>query len=168
MRRLIRWAAASFALLATTAAIAATAVPSAAGDPAPTGYFVIGDLSATANAHVTFWGAQWWKENSLSSESTRPPFKGYALTVDHATCTFFATRTGNSTPPPDPPLQLSDEGAITVLVTDSVWQEGPVIKGRIKGFAHVVPDAGYDDNPGHEGTGLYLGSFPCVGDAGEL
>jgi hypothetical protein len=166
MKRLIRWAAASCALLASVGAIAATVVPSAAGDTAPGGYFAIGDLNATANAHVTFWGAQWWKKNSVST-GNRAPFKGYALTVDMSTCTFFSTRTGNSTPPPEPPLQTED-GVITVIVTDSVWQEGPVIKGSIKALAHVRVDSAYDDNPGHEGTGEYLGSFPCVGDTGEL
>ena len=31
-----------------------------------TGSFVIGDQSANVGSTVTFWGAQWWKDNDLS------------------------------------------------------------------------------------------------------
>jgi hypothetical protein len=163
MRSLKRW---SFPLLALLAMIAATVVPSAASDPLPTGMFAIGDVDAVEGAEVTFWGSQWWKENDVSSDQKRPPFKGYARTVDATTCSF-TTRTGNSTPPPDPPLG----SVITVLVTSEVTQSGSVISGKISGFALISTEGGYDDNPGHWGTGTIIAVQPCVvggGGGGDL
>jgi hypothetical protein len=152
MRKLKRWLIPSLALLGTTAAIATAVVPSAAGDTLP-GMFVIGDGDAASGTNVTFWGAQWWKDNSVEG-STRQPFKGFALDVDETTCTF-STRTGNSTPPPDT-LTTDEYGQITVIVTDSVVQTGDVISGTIIGFVLVNPNGGYDDNPGHYGTGTVV------------
>ena len=43
------------------------------------GAFVIGDLSMSGT--VTFWGAQWWKANSLSGGSAPSSFKGFARTL---------------------------------------------------------------------------------------
>jgi hypothetical protein len=157
MKQLSRWALTSLAVLATTVALSAAFVPTAVGDPAPTGFFAIGDGSASVGAHVTFWGAKWWKQNDVSSKKTRPSFKGYAGTFDPATCSF-TTRTGNSTPPPDPPV----DGVITVLVASSVTQDGPVINGTVSGSALVAVDEGYDDNPGHEGTGTVLAVSNCT------
>jgi hypothetical protein len=151
MRKLKRWLLPSLALLGTIAAIATAVVPSAAGDPLP-GMFVIGDGDAAQGTNVTFWGAQWWKDNAVEG-STRQPFKGYALTADDTTCSFTA-RTGNSTPPPDGPLPAQ----INVIVTDSVTQSGDVISGTIVGFVLVDTSAGYDDNPGHYGTGTVVSS----------
>ena len=38
------------------------------------GTFVVGNQSATGS--VTFWGAQWWKRNSLSGGAAPAAFKG--------------------------------------------------------------------------------------------
>ena len=121
---------------------------------------------AVVGAHVTFWGAQWWKENDLSTDATRPSFKGWATNVDRTTCTF-TTRTGDSPPPPDGPLSGVD---ITVLVTSNVTQSGWTISGTITGFAPIATDPGYADNPGHDGTGVVLGFTPCgaSGSGGDL
>jgi hypothetical protein len=166
MRKLLRWLGPSLALVGTTVVVATAFVPTAAGDGA--GNFVIGDLSARVNATVTLWGAQWWKENDLTTEDTRPPFKGYALNVDVDNCSF-STRTGNSTPPPDPPLGAR----IVTIVTDQVRQSGSVIYGSIVRFALVETSAGYDDNPGHEAVGKVITVWDCEpvhggGDPGEL
>jgi len=147
MKRLKHWLFPPLALLGVTVAITAAVVPAASGDPLPTGMFAIGDGDAQMGTQVTFWGAQWWKDNAVEG-STRQPFKGYALNVDQTTCTF-TTRTGNSTPPPAPPVGSE----ITVLVTDSVIQTGDVISGTIVGFVRISTNGGYDDNPGHYGTG---------------
>jgi hypothetical protein len=150
MKKLLRWLGPSLALLGTTVSVAIAVVPTAAGDD-PAGRFVLGNESALIDAEVTLWGAQWWKENDLSTDSTRPPFKGYALDVDEANCTF-STRTGNSTPPPDPPLGA----VIKTIITDQVHQDGSVIYGTIVGFAWVRTTGSYDDNPGHEATGTVI------------
>jgi hypothetical protein len=157
MRTVKRWVFPSFALLGITVAIAAAAVPGAAGDTAPAGKFVIGDASAIEGAQVTFWGAQWWKENEVSNDETRPSFKGYATNVDPTTCTF-STRTGNSPPPPDDPLPTTLE----MLVTSGVTQSGSVISGTITAYAIVAIDPGYQDNPGHAGTGTVLDVVSCT------
>ena len=168
MRRLTRWALPTAALLATTVAVATALVPAAAGDTAPAGNFVIGDTTLSRTNHVNFWGSQWWKNNQVSSNTTRPPFKGYAASVDLTACTF-TSRTGNSTPPPDAPIG----DTITVLVTTKVTQDGDVINGTVIGFAQVAVDPGYDDNPGHWGRAAPSSrtrpaSQAAVGGPGEL
>ena len=45
---------------------------------ATTSNFVVGDGNATLGTHVTFWGAQWWKLNSLSGGTAPAAFKGFA------------------------------------------------------------------------------------------
>src|SRR5262245_55487983 len=90
----------AFAVLGTAAAFAAVLVPVAGADT--TSGFGIGNEDARLNAHVMFWGAQWWKQNELSTDATRSSFKGWATTVDRTTCSF-TTRTGDSPPPPDGP-----------------------------------------------------------------
>jgi hypothetical protein len=159
MKSLARWVLPSLALLGTTVAVATALVPAAAGDSLPTASFAIGDLNATANSPVTFWGAQWWKENQLSNGTAPPAFKGYALTVDSVNCTFTA-RPGNSSPPPDGPLPP----VITVLVTNSVSKSGSTISGNVTGFVKVATNDGYEPNPGHPGTGTVTADdfVPCV------
>ncbi len=98
MIRVMRCAFPSLALLGAIGAMAVAAVPAAAGDPLPTAAFAIGDLSASLNAPVTFWGAQWRKDNQVSSGVAPPSFTGYAVDVDPTACTF-TTAPGNSAPP---------------------------------------------------------------------
>ena len=50
------------------------------------------------NTDVTFWGAQWWKENEVSTDATWPSFKGWATNVDMDACKF-STRTGTARRP---------------------------------------------------------------------
>src|SRR5262249_14739614 len=101
----------------------------------------------------------------LSTEITRPSFKGWATSVDTTKCTF-TTRTGDSPPPPDGPIPQY----ITAVVTSQVTQSGSVIDGTVKAFALIKVDPGYDGNPGHEGTGIVLDLLSCTasGSGGEF
>ena len=156
MRRVTRWLFPSVALVGVVAAVAVAGVSAAAGDPAPTGKFVIGDQSATLGAQVQLWGAQWWKADAVSGGKAPSSFKGWATKVDMTTCTF-TTRPGNSPPPPDAPL----DPVMTMLVTSSVKKHGPVITGTISATATVETDPGYDDNPGHAATGTVTDLLSC-------
>jgi hypothetical protein len=122
--------------------------------------FVIGDVSAaTAGAHVTFWGAQWAKDNTLSGGVAPSAFKGLALSTDAMNCQFM-TGPGNSVDPPDA-LQPGD---VLVLVASSVNKSGSTISGTFTGMVTVRPDPGYAGDPGHAGTGVIDGaSMPCAG-----
>jgi hypothetical protein len=162
MRRFTRWVLPSSAALATTVTLVAVAIPAAGADPdpvplpVPASAFVVGDDSAIVNQQVSFWGAQWWKESVISSGETHASFKGWATEIDNVNCTF-TTRPGNSPPPPDGPLP----DVMLVAVTTSVTKSGPVISGSIQRYAVVETNPGYDDNPGHEGTGKVVGFQPC-------
>ena len=128
------------------------------GDCSPAGgMFVIGDGNATVGSTVTFWGAQWWKLNSLSGGSAPASFKGFALCVA-TDGRSFTTVPGNSPPPPDGPLPA----CINVLVASSVQKSGPTISGTVTGSVLVQTNPGYEGNPGHEGTGK------VVSDCGPL
>lgn len=151
------------AALAITGSIvvgAAVAGP-AVGDSLPTAAFAIGDGNASLNSSVTFWGSQWWKDNQVSTAAAPAAFKGYAVTVDPASCRF-TTAPGNSAPPPDGPLS----SVITVLVTNSVTKSGPTISGSITEFAVVQTNPGYGSDPGHAGTGTVIDLIPCGGSGG--
>jgi hypothetical protein len=170
MRRFTRWLLPSSAVLATTVALAVFAIPAGADPdpvplPLPTSAFAVGEGSAIANQLITFWGAQWWKENYMSSHETHASFKGWAMEIDNVNCTF-TTRPGNSPPPPDGELPAK----MLVAVTTSVTKSGPVISGKILWYAVVETNPGYDDNPGHEGTGTVVGFQNCGpdGSGGEL
>ncbi len=134
-----------------------------ASPPSPNGVlgvdqaFVIGNGDAGIGQHVTFWGAQWWKDNTLAvagapSDVTAPAsFKGFAANLDSSTPldVQFTTRTGNSSNPPPGPLPAE----MCVLVADIVVQSGSTISGDVVGWALVATDPGYDGDPGHAGTG---------------
>jgi hypothetical protein len=120
------------------------------------GTFVIGNGSDIPGATVEFWGAQWWKLNSVSGESAPPSFKGFAVTVnpDGPCSGTFTTRPGDSS---DPPPTIASE--IPVLVTDDVTKSGAVISGHYSDIVMVSTDPGYGPDPGHPGTGTVLGSI---------
>jgi hypothetical protein len=126
----------------------------ASASPAAAGNFVIGSGNAVVGAHVTFWGAQWWKDNSLAGEGAAPPsFKGFANTVGEPLCgTPWTTDPGNSSDPPEAPLPET----IDVLVTSAVTKSGRVISGNAPGVALVRTEPGYEPDPGHPGTGMVL------------
>jgi len=172
MRSVKRRVLLALAVLGTAAAFAAALVPAAGADT--TSGFAIGDndLQVKVGDHVMFWGAQWWKENDLSTDSTRSSFKGWAMSIDTAKCTF-TTRTGDSPPPPDGPMPPPQ--FITAVVTSKVTQSGYIINGTVSGFALIEVDPGYDGNPGHNGWGTVRGLQSCTvnptgggGGGGEL
>jgi len=142
------------AVAATLSALAALAL---AGPAAAEGSFVIGDGNAAQGNEVTFWGAQWWKLNTLSGGAAPASFKGFADTATPACGERWTTRPGDSSEPPEAPLpQL-----IEVAVSSTITKEGPTISGDTKAVALVLTNPGYGANPGHAGTGTVLG-FVCT------
>ena len=139
------------------AALVATAVAllGAAGGAQASGNFVVGDQNAAVGEHVTFWGAQWWKLNSLSAGLAPASFKGFADEVAATTprCgESWTTDPGNSSDPPEAPLPP----LIEVLVSSSISKHGRVISGNVTAVALVATEAGYGPNPGHAGTGTII------------
>jgi len=148
--------AAVAALMSLIPAVSALAAPPSSSSAQ--GSFVIGDASAQLGAHVTFWGAQWWKDNALSDGVAPASFKGYADVVDPACVAPWTTRPGNSS---FPPATIDD--VIPVLVASHVEKAGPVISGDATELAMVAVDPGYGPNPGHPGTGTVVGLYDCEG-----
>jgi uncharacterized repeat protein (TIGR01451 family) len=117
------------------------------------GSFVIGDQNAAVGTSVTFWGAQWAKENSLSGGSAPRSFKGFAENPTTPSCgASWSADPGNSTPPPDGPLPTF----MAVIVTSSADKSGSTISGNTVHIVIVKTDPGYDANPGHAGTGTVV------------
>lgn len=115
------------------------------------GAFVIGDQSTTGT--VTFWGAQWWKLNSLSGGAAPSAFKGYALNPAAPACGVnWSTDPGNSAPPPAGPLPAY----MAVIVTSSTSKSGSQISGNTTHVVIVQTNPGYDPNAGHAGTGTVV------------
>ncbi len=113
--------------------------------------FVIGDLNAVVGQSVTFWGASWSKENSLSGGSASSSFKGFANSpsTDPPTCDgTWMSDPGNSSGPPSSVPEL-----ISVIVASSITKSGSTISGDITKIAIVQTDPGYQGDPGHPGTG---------------
>ena len=144
------------AIATSTPAATATATPTPTPTPTatPTQFFtsfVIGDVDAVVGNHVTFWGAQWWKQNHLSRGGSPASFKGFANSpnLNPPTCggTWQSDPGNSSGPPPSVPAD------ITVIVTSLITKSGPVISGDGHMMVIVHTDPGYGPAPGHEGTG---------------
>ncbi|MEA2374481.1 MAG: TolB protein [Thermoleophilaceae bacterium] len=131
-------------------------VPAGSGGGTPptyleSGSFVIGDGQSKAGTGVTYWGAQWWKDNTVSGGGAPASFKGFAddTSTRPPTCGgAWTTRPGNSS---KPPASVPEEMA--VIVTGSVHKSGSTISGTIEHIVVVKTNAGYGPNPGHAGTG---------------
>jgi uncharacterized repeat protein (TIGR01451 family) len=122
--------------------------------PGSGGAFVVGDQSAVGA--VTFWGAQWWKLNSLSGGSAPAAFKGFAKAPASPACGVnWTTTPGNSPPPPAPPLPA----LMGVIVSSSISQSGSTISGNTVHIVIVQTNPGYDANPGHAGTGTVIATY---------
>ena len=114
------------------------------------GSFVIGDLESALGTNVTFWGAQWWRDNPTSDGSNARSFKGFAESPASAACGVqWATDPGNSTPPPAGPLP----DHMAVIVTSSYSKAGSTITGNTVHIVIVNTNPGYEPNPGHPGRG---------------
>lgn len=119
------------------------------------GSFVVGDKSASGT--VTFWGAQWWKVNSLSGGAAPTSFKGFALNSSAKCNVPWSTDPGNSSPPPAGPLP----SYMAVIVTSKSTQSGSQVSGNVVGLVIVKTDAGYKGDPGHAGTGTVVATISC-------
>ena len=117
------------------------------------GAFVIGNGNSANGTAVTFWGAQWWKLNTLSGGAAPAAFKGYALNPAVPSCnTGWSTDPGNSAPPPAGPLPAY----MGVIVTSSTTMSGSQISGNTPHIVIVHTNPGYDPNVGHAGTGTVV------------
>jgi hypothetical protein len=115
--------------------------------------FVIGDGNAEVGSSVEFWGAQWWKLNTLSGGTAPAAFKGFANEVTGGCGGSWTTDPGNSSDPPEGPLPP----VIEVLVAGKVTKKGRVISGDISSIVLVATNLGYGPSPGHAGTGTVVG-----------
>lgn len=118
---------------------------------APAYNFVIGDNNAIVGNQVTFWGAQWAKQNSLSGGGAPSSFKGFANSTGTAPAICGGTWTsspGNSSGPP-----ASVPEYITVIVSSSINKSGSVISGNNYKLVIVKTNPGYGPDPGQAGTG---------------
>jgi hypothetical protein len=117
------------------------------------GNFVIGNGNAATGTAVTFWGAQWWKNNTLSGGSGPASFKGFEDQPALPRCgASWTTDPGNSTPPPAGPLPAY----LAVIVSSSVTQSGSAISGNTPHLVVVKTNPGYAADPGHPGTGTVV------------
>jgi uncharacterized repeat protein (TIGR01451 family) len=127
---------------AATATLTATAMSA---------QFVIGDLNAVVGDTVTFWGAQWAKDNSLSGGAAPASFKGFTDTVPASCGGNWISRPGNSSQPPGSvPLFMA------VIVSSTVTKSGSTITGDIPKIVIVRTNPGYGPSPGQTGTGTVV------------
>ena len=117
------------------------------------GAFVVGDLHYQNGASAYWWGAQWWKNDHLSTGLAPASFKGYENGNASPWCgQTWTTRPGNSSKPPK-----SVPGVMAVIVSSHITKSGPVISGDIVHIILVKTNPGYAANPGHLGTGTIVG-----------
>jgi len=117
------------------------------------GAFVIGDQNSAVGTSVTFWGAQWAKDNSLSGGAAPRAFKGFAKSPTTPTCgATFTAAPGNSSPPPAGPLPTF----MAVIVTSKATKSGSTTSGTIVHIVIVKTNPGYSNDPGHAGTGTVV------------
>jgi len=121
------------------------------------GGFVIGDDSSATGAHVTFWGAQWHKANSLSGGGAPASFKGFASATspEPVPCNgTFTAGPGNS---------ANFDGQLPsfmgVIVSSSITKHGSSISGNVVHIVVVQTGGGTVSNPGHAGTGTEITQF---------
>jgi DNA-binding beta-propeller fold protein YncE len=130
------------------------------------GAFALGDQTAahaTPGTTVTWWGAQWTKQNSLSGGAAPTSFKGFAQKFSSGTTTVtnpvcggtWTTSTGNSpTPPSSVPAYMA------VVVPNKVTQSGStVFSGNITKIVIVKTNPGYQPDPSHPGTGTVVATL---------
>ncbi|HYL73403.1 MAG TPA: hypothetical protein VEU96_04320 [Bryobacteraceae bacterium] len=113
--------------------------------------FVIGDTNAIVGDTVTFWGAQWAKDNTLSGGPAPNAFKGFTDTVPASCGGDWISRPGNSSQPPDTvPLFMA------VIASSTITKSGAAITGDIPKIVVVRTNPGYGPSPGHTGTGTVV------------
>lgn len=127
------------------------------------GDFALGDLSVAAagpTTSLTWWGSDWSLKNSLSGGVAPTSMKGFASNVSPSSPPAcggtFTTLPGNSPPPVGVGFIPSYMG---VLVTPFVKKAGNTLSGNVTRIVVVKTDAGYDPNPGHDGTGTLVATY---------
>jgi len=118
---------------------------------APNYNFVIGDNNAIVGNQVTFWGAQWAKQNSLSGGGAPASFKGFANSTSTAPAICGGTWTSSPGNSSGPPATIPE--FITVIVSSSISKSGPVISGNNYKLVIVKTNPGYGPDPSQAGTG---------------
>ena len=120
------------------------------------GNFVIGDKNAATGTKVTFWGAKWSSQNSLSGGLSTTAFKGWEDDPSTATCgTSWKTNPGNSAPPPASPLPAY----MAVIVSSTITENGRRISGNTVHVVVVKTNPGYESAVGHGGTGTVVATY---------
>lgn len=116
------------------------------------GAFAVGDSSATPGAPVTFFGAQWGSDNSLSGGAAPNAFKGFATAPGSSpSCGgSFTANPGNSGFPP-----TSVPSYMGTLVTSQVTKSGSNIVGTVTRIV-VVKTSSYGPSPGAGGKGTVV------------
>ena len=143
----------------STATATPTPTPTPTVTPTTCGTaFAIGDLDAVVGNKVTFWGAQWWKDNHLSGGRAPASFKGFVNCTNPNPPACGGTWTsdpGNSGHPPD-----TVPADMTVIVSSLITKSGPVESGDIPMLVTIHTDPGYGPDPrsrGHRnGNGSYM------------
>jgi len=123
------------------------------------GAFVVGDQ--TASGAVEFWGNDWATVNILSGGPAPDAFKGFAAnTSEPPTCgSAWTTSPGTSSQPPAGTLP----SFMGVIVSTRIGQSGSAISGDVSRIVVVTPNAGYDPNAGHAGTGTVVATYCATG-----
>jgi hypothetical protein len=123
------------------------------------GAFVVGNQ--TASAAVEFWGDNWATVNMLSGGPAPDAFKGFAAnTSEPPACgSAWTTDPGNSSQPPAGTLP----SYMGVVVSTRVSMSGSTFSGDVSRIIVVTPNAGYDPNPGHPGTGTVVATYCATG-----
>jgi hypothetical protein len=116
------------------------------------GSFVIGDQNAKVGSAVTFWGAKWWKLNSLSGGPAPSSFTGFASSTPNNPphCGDRWTSATGPSPPSSVP------GLMAVIASSSITESGETIAGDAPKVLIVKTSPGYAPNPGHAGTGTIV------------
>jgi len=119
------------------------------------GIFVLGDQTvAAAPSGVTFWGAQWAAQNTLSGGAAPSAFKGFAdnpSSKPPACGGTWTTSPGNSSSPVG-----SLPAYMGTAVSTTIAKSGSTISGNITTIV-VVSTA--PPNPGHPGTGTIIATY---------
>ena len=122
------------------------------------GVFILGDRTVgDAPSTVTFWGAQWAKQNTLTGGGAPSAFKGFADSPSSqpAACgAIWASSPGNSSSPVD-----SLPAYMGTAVSSSITKHGNTITGNITKIVVVVTARGYGSSPGHAGTGTIIATY---------
>ena len=124
------------------------------------GSFALGDTTvadAGPGATLTWWGAQWAKQDALSHGAAPAAFKGFIASVSTTPPACGATWTtgpGNSSRPPNTvPTYMA------VIVTANVTKTGNTIGGDTVHIVIVKTNAGYGPDPGNPGNGTIVGQL---------